>query len=177
MPHPMRAVGFWPDASPHGPTAAAAVVMCRTPASCNAALAGLKTLNRLDNVLARTEVLAAGADEGLMCDADGRIVGGTMTNVFLVRRGLLMTPALNRCGVRGVMRGMVLEAAERAGIRTLECDIAESELDDAQEVFLSNALIGLRPVRRLRDRTLEFGPVSRSVRAGLRALGVEEAEA
>jgi 4-amino-4-deoxychorismate lyase len=108
---------------------------------CNPALAGIKHLNRLEQVLARAERSDSHA-EGLMCSTDGRVVEGTMSNLFAVVDGVLMTPDVSRCGVAGVVRGLILE---RAG----GCHIGEihaSELKRASEVFLTNSLIGIWPV-------------------------------
>jgi 4-amino-4-deoxychorismate lyase len=171
---PVRALGFWPDESPVAIGSSCALLVCRTPASCNPALAGLKTLNRLDNVLARAEVAAAGAHEGVMTDGPGRIVGGTMTNLFIVRRGELLTPALSRAGVAGVMRAVVLEAASAIGLRSAETDMDVDELMRADEIFLTNALTGIWRVGRVAQRSLGAAPVTIALRARLRELGVDE---
>lgn len=174
---PTRLVGFDAEARsadeqrPRG----ARVVSCRTPASCNPALAGLKTLNRLDNVLARSEWQRADADEGLMWDHRGLAVGGTMSNAFLVRKGRLMTPALDGFGILGVMRGIVIEAAAAMGLPVEEREITRREMEEADELFLTNALIGLWPVQCLDGRMIDVGPATRGIADELKAGGVGEA--
>lgn len=103
--------------------------------------------------------------EGLLRDVHGRVVCGTMTNVFAVRDGTLVTPSLARCGVAGVMRGAVRDALAATGLRVEERDVAPVELESADEVFLTNALIGAWPVRRLGEREYAPGPVVRRVQS------------
>ncbi len=134
---------------------------CRTPASENAALAGLKHLGRLDSVLARGEWSDADIAEGLLRDSRGLIVGGTMTNLFAVRGGELMTPRIDHAGVRGVMRGVVMDAARGAGLAVTEAPLKASDLIAADELFLTNALIGVWPVRELDGHAYAVGPVTR----------------
>ena len=134
-------------ALPQGISAAAVRVrLCRTPVSVNAHLAGLKTLNRLDSVLARAEWRNARVWEGLMSDPDGNWVCGTMSNLFVRRGALLATPLLDRCGVAGVMRRWVLENAAGVGLRVEQRRIRSEDLMSAEEIFMSNAVVGIRSV-------------------------------
>lgn len=134
---------------------------CSTPASVNVALAGVKHLNRLDCVLARSEWSDADIAEGLMRDSQGAIVGGTMSNVFAVRGETIVTPRIDRAGVKGIMRGIVIEAAHGAGLVVEEQVLTAAHLAAAHELFLTNALIGIWPVRALENRQLKPGPVTR----------------
>ncbi len=119
---------------------------CATPMGINPALAGLKTLNRLESVAARSEWSDERIWEGLMADVDGNIVCGTMTNLFLRRGSTLMTPLLDRCGVVGVMRRWILETAGELRLRSVERRVRWPDLRDAEEVFLSNAVVGVKSV-------------------------------
>jgi 4-amino-4-deoxychorismate lyase len=128
-------------------------------------LAGLKHLNRLEQVLARRELAAAGhAGEGLLLDTTGRVVCGTMSNVYAVLDGRIVTPALGRAGVEGVVRAALLEAWRDAGSEVEVRDLLPEELTGASELFLSNALIGIWPIASLDGRVYAPGPVAR--RAG-----------
>lgn len=147
---------------------------CTTRLGRNRALAGIKHLNRIEQVLARLEADDDQADEGLMLDEDDRAVSGTMTNLFLVRAGSLITPALEDCGVEGIMRGLVLEAAVATGIDTCICDVRREEVEAAQELFMTNALIGIWPVRACAGRPLEPGIVTRKLMGALAGRGVQE---
>lgn len=124
-------------------------------------LAGVKTLNRLENVLARAEWFDAEIREGLLCDAAGRLIEATMSNVFLVAGGAIVTPELTRCGVAGAQRERIGELARAAGVGFGVRDVAFAELEGADEVFLANSLIGIWPVARFEARTWIPGPVTR----------------
>jgi 4-amino-4-deoxychorismate lyase len=125
---------------------------CRTPLGMNAALAGMKHLNRLEQVLARAEWTDPDIAEGLMLDTSGNLIEGTMSNLFLWRRGELLTPELSRCGVAGVMRGFVLDKASALGLKTRIERLLPSDLEQAEAVFLSNSVVGIWPVRRIEER-------------------------
>lgn len=125
----------------------ARVRLCATPLSINPRLAGLKTLNRLDAVLARAEWRDARIWEGLMGDGEGGWVCGTMSNLFLVHGRTLATPLLDRGGVAGVMRRWILASASRLRLRPVERRIRWQDLASADEVFMSNAVVGMRSVR------------------------------
>ena len=144
----------------------------------NPHLAGLKHCNRLEQVLARLELAAdPQADEGLLFSSSGNLVSATASNVFLVRDARLLTPRIDRCGVAGVMRRVVLREARQAGIPTRECELRAQDLQDAEEVFLTNALIGIRPVRILDGRELTPGPITGHLRSMLDTLLHEPADA
>lgn len=150
---------------------------CATVVSVNRATAGLKTLGRLEQVLARREWSDPAVAEGLMVDGNGRLVGGTASNIFLVMDGRLLTPALHHAGVAGVMRRVVLEAARHAGIGATEANLRPAQVNEAAEVFVSNALTGIRPVAHLAGKAWEPGPVTRQVRQLLANNGIEECTA
>ena len=92
------------------------VRLCETPLGLNPRLAGLKHLNRLEQVLASAEWSDPAIAEGLMSSVDGRLVCATAANMFLVRDGRLLTPDIRDCGVAGVMRGIVLAAAQELSL-------------------------------------------------------------
>jgi 4-amino-4-deoxychorismate lyase len=140
----------------------------------NPALAGLKHCNRLEEILARSEPGAAAAGEALMLSRSGKLVSGTMTNVFLVDGPAgsprLRTPAIDLCGVAGVMRRVVLREAARAGIAATECVLTPADLAASSEIFLTNARVGIWPVGRLEDRALIPGPLTRRLQSLLQPL-------
>ncbi len=136
----------------------------------NPALAGLKHCNRLEQVLARREWTDSAIAEALMFSSSGALICGTMSNVFLVRDGRLYTPRVDRCGVAGIMRQVVLTAAADAGIAAEERVLDLSDLQAADEVFLTNALIGIRPVRELDGRPLSPAGVTRRLQERLAPL-------
>ncbi|MBS0557428.1 MAG: aminodeoxychorismate lyase [Proteobacteria bacterium] len=129
---------------------------CDLRVSAQPRLAGIKHLNRLENVLARAEWSDPSIAEGLLCDAHGNVVGATAANVFAVLDGRLVTPALERCGVAGVARAQVLAWREDCAVRDLPMD----ELMRADEIFLTNAVRGIIPVASLDDRCWPLGPAT-----------------
>jgi 4-amino-4-deoxychorismate lyase len=133
---------------------------CRLRLSRQPALAGIKHLNRLENVLARAEWNDPRIAEGLMMDGGGDLIGGTMTNLFIVTAGRLATPLLTQCGVEGVTRERVIALAAKEGIECREQAIAPADLAGADEVFLVNSLAGLWPVCAWETRRWRAGPLS-----------------
>lgn len=144
---------------------------CRLQLSSQPALAGLKHLNRLENVLARGEWRDPRIHEGLLLDADGHVISATAANVFIVRGGVLLTPKLDRCGVAGVARAWILRRARRA-MAVCEDDLDRAAALAADEVFISNAVRGIVPVTRIGDRRFPVGPVTRRLGYTLAALGI-----
>jgi 4-amino-4-deoxychorismate lyase len=118
----------------------------------NPLLAGIKHLNRLEQVLARAEWDDEAIHEGLLQDSSGEVIEGTMSNVFLVQQGVLITPRLDQCGVAGVMRAVILEQAEKLGLACEVRAVSVDEVEQADECFISNSTIGIWPVRALATR-------------------------
>ena len=121
-------------------------------------LAGIKHLNRLENVLARMEWTDANIPEGLLLDAEGWVVEGTMSNIFMRIGQRLLTPDLSACGVSGLQRDRILKYAPKLG---LSPDIQRFDLPTllrAEEVLVSNSLIGLWPVCRIGATPIALGP-------------------
>jgi 4-amino-4-deoxychorismate lyase len=166
----------WPDFPAANTEAGVTVRLCTTRLAGNPALAGLKHLNRLEQVLARAEWDDPAVAEGLMADEAGRIVEGTMSNLFWVRDGRLLTPDLARCGVAGIARAVVLEEAAALGCPATVGEVTAAGLQAASEAFLCNSLIGAWPIRRLlaplggeMGRDLPVGPLTRRLQAALAA--------
>ncbi len=141
----------------------------------NPSLAGMKHLNRLEQVLAQREwnpssieegsIEEGSIAEGLMLDTEGELVSGTMSNVFIVSDGLLITPDLRYCGVRGVMRDEVLRVAAEQGIAVSEEPLWPHDVDHAKEVFITNAVHGIRAVGALETIRWGMGPVTQRLSA------------
>ena len=139
------------------------VHLCRLRLAAQPALAGIKHLNRLENVLARSEWSDPDIAEGLLCDAEDNVIGGTMTNLFLVKNGALATPDLARCGVAGVTREMVIELARENKIDTRIAAVSIDDLLAADELFLVNSVIGVWSIAALDRRTWIPGPITTRV--------------
>ena len=133
----------------------------------NPGLAGLKHLNRLEQVLIRAEWTDPAIQEALVFSSSGRLVSGTMSNVFLVSDGRIMTPAITGAGIRGVMRRVVMGEAQRRGLEVSEAVLDAAALAAAAEIFLTNARIGIWPVRVLDGQPRFVGPVTRQMQQWL----------
>jgi len=136
----------------------------------NPALAGIKHLNRLENVLAAAEPGADGVFDSLMLDSSGNLVSGSMSNVFIVRAGGVVTPRIDRCGVAGVMRGIVLRECAALGIAAAEQRLALEDLFAADEAFVTNARIGVVPVRRVGEHSFDMNTLARRLAAHIERL-------
>lgn len=134
--------------------------MCRTPVSINSALAGIKHLSRLENVLARAEWQDEHIHEGLMCDDLGHVIEGTMSNVFMVQNNALYTPAVKKSGVDGIIRNRIIELAKRAGLVVQQVAVSAKQLPAMDEIFVTNSVIGVWPVINLDGKIYERGPVT-----------------
>jgi 4-amino-4-deoxychorismate lyase len=144
-----------------------AIRLCQTRLACNPALAGIKHLNRLEQVLARAEWDDEEIVEGLMCDVDGRVIEGIMSNIFLVRQDRIATPPVAACGVAGIMRRRIMEWARDDGLPLEERALSPREIKEADEVFLCNSLIGVWPVRRFEDADWRPGPLTARIGAAV----------
>ncbi len=151
----------WPPDDADGWERGVAVRVAQGRLGENPALAGMKHLNRLEQILIRGEWTDPAIAEALVFSSSGWLVSGTMSNVFLVKGGRIVTPDLSLAGVRGVMRRVVLRAARQCGLEVAELALDAEALHGAQEIFLTNARIGIWPVRILDGNPRLVGPVTR----------------
>ena len=131
-------------------------------------LSRLKSVNYLENMLAKQEARAAGVDEAICLNEKGLLAEASMSNIFLVDDGVLRTPGEESGILPGVTRGVVLEMASRLGISTLENDVRLEEIAGAQEAFLTNSLIEIMPLTEIEGRHVGSGrpgPVTRRLMA------------
>jgi 4-amino-4-deoxychorismate lyase len=155
------AVGPWPSYPERYYAEGIRVDTCSVRLGENPALAGMKHLARLEQVLAELELRARGLEQGLMLDASGRVIGITSGNLFAVHGSTLSTPLLTRCGVKGVMRRAVLGAAAELSLESRERDLEMADVAAADELFVTNSLIGIWPVRELDGRAHRVGAITR----------------
>jgi len=140
----------------------AKIYLCKHPVSVNPVLAGIKHLNRLDNVLARRE-WGDEFDEGFMFDSHGNLIEGTMSNVFGVKNNALFTPELDQCGVSGIIREMVLSIAKENDIKTNIQNMTIDDIAAMDEIFITNSIIGLWPVSCVGEVKYSVGDMTRSL--------------
>lgn len=140
---------------------------CRLRLAQQPALAGVKHLNRLENVLARAEWTDPEIAEGLLLDTDGHVIGGTMTNLFIAKAGTLVTPKLDRCGVAGVTRQRAMSEAAHLGVPCHVADISWNDVLGADEAILVNSLAGAWSVREIDGSARVPGPLGRAMQQWL----------
>lgn len=136
------------------------VRICQTPLGINPSLAGIKHLNRLEQVLARSEWDDPDIPEGLMLDQTGSVIEATQSNLFIVKGGRLLTPDLSASGVAGIMRACIIEIAARLSIPCAVTRLTLADVHSAEEGFLCNSLIGVWPIREIAGTVLKPGPVT-----------------
>ncbi|MCL5801850.1 MAG: aminodeoxychorismate lyase [Gammaproteobacteria bacterium] len=136
------------------------VRICQTPLGINPLLAGIKHLNRLEQVLARTEWDDPDIPEGLMLDQTGSVIEATQSNLFIVKGGRLLTPDLSSSGVAGIMRACIIEIAAKLSIPCTVTRLTLTEVQAAEEAFLCNSLIAVWPIRVIAGTVLKPGPIT-----------------
>ncbi len=130
-------------------------------------LSGIKSLNYLDNLLAREDARRRGADEAILLNTRGLVAEGSASNVFLVRGNKLITPGIQSGALSGITRRAVLELATAAGLEAVESEVEPSAFKDAAEAFLTNSVMEIMPLTRLDDRPVgsgRVGPASERLR-------------
>ncbi|MDH4275468.1 MAG: aminodeoxychorismate lyase [Gammaproteobacteria bacterium] len=158
----------WPEHPLHYYTQGVRIRVCSTPVRRSPSLAGIKHLNRLDQVLARNEWHDLDIVEGLMMDENGWVIEATAANVFGVRDGTLFTPSLSFAGVNGVVRNEVLTLATQGGYGCRVQDLSLTDIYSMDELFLTNSLIGLWPVRECVGAPRDYPVGAKTVGAYLR---------
>jgi branched-subunit amino acid aminotransferase/4-amino-4-deoxychorismate lyase len=121
-------------------------------------LSRVKSLNYLDNLLAREEARRREADEAILLNTRGLVAEGSASNVFLAQGERLLTPGIESGALPGITRATVIELAQEAGIACLEGEVEAAMLDDAREAFLTGSVMGVMPLTRLDGRPIGGGP-------------------
>ena len=138
--------------------------ICDLRLAIQPALGGIKHLNRLEQVLASAELRDTGAAEGILLDREDHVVCAVSANIFLVMEDRLLTPRLDLCGVRGVVRAHILtNFSARCEQRRVTLDM----LHEADEVFICNTVKGIVPVTAIDDHEFKIGLVTREMQTWL----------
>ncbi len=136
--------------------------VCKTRLGLNPTLAGMKHLNRLEQVLARAEWNNSDIHEGIMLDFNGRVIEGTMTNLFYAKNGELFTASLTLCGIAGILRGWIFEQ-----MRAIEHDFFIEDLLDADEIFVCNSIMGICGVQEIENQSFRVGKITTELQLAL----------
>lgn len=153
-----------------------ATVICDTRLATHSPFAGLKTLNRLEQVLARSELVEHEVFEGLTLDADDNVICGTMSNVFFIKEQRIATPPVDSAGVAGVMREHILNSMAATGTAVVLERLPQSELENVDEVFVCNSQFGILPVVACGNLRWGVGKLTRQVMATMARAGIAECQ-
>ena len=156
-----------PAYAPEYLTAGIVARLCTLRLARQPQLAGIKHLNRLEQVMARNEWSNPAIAEGLLLDQAGNVICGTMSNVFVIRDRGLHTPDLSGCGIAGVTRDRIMTAAVRLNLNVKIMQLTPGELLAADEVLLCNSVIGVWQVRELEQKRWEKGYFTPLIRTSL----------
>lgn len=142
--------------------------LCRWRLSLSPLLAGIKHLNRLEHVMAAQELSGQDGAQGLLTDANGRVIESLHHNIFIVKRDELITPRINMSGVKGVMRALIIERlAPAIGLAVSEQELSIDDVIGSQEVFLCNSIHGIWPVIEFRSSVWRPGTITRRLQESL----------
>lgn len=155
----------WPDYPDHYRQQGVRLKLCDTPLSMNPVLAGIKHLNRLEQIMARNEWQDDKFQEGVMLNTQGHVVEGTMSNLFWIKDEQLFTPDLSQCGVLGIMRQQILEKIQQLTLNVKVVTETVEPLLQADEVFITNSLIGVWPVQSIEDKIYEVGRITKQLQS------------
>ena len=165
-----RLLSLWPDAGVPSFEEGVRLEVATQRLADNPALAGIKHLSRIENVMAAAGAAANGAFDALLLDASGNAISGAMSNLFVVRGGRALTPAVDRCGVAGVMRAVVLRECAALGIPAGVGQVPLEQVHAADEVFITNARLGVVPVQRVGEHSFHMTALARRLRTHVETL-------
>ena len=154
----------WPDYPLDYKDKGVATTICKNRYSLQPSLAGIKHLNRLEQILARSEILNKEITEGIVTDMTDNVIEGTMSNIFIRLGSVLVTPDLSQCGITGVIRQLIIEAQQDLRIDIAIDSVSLSQLKQAEEIFLCNSIIGIWPVRQIDDIIYNCFDISKRIR-------------
>ncbi len=141
---------------------------CETQLGLNPALAGIKHLNRLEQVMARAEWDDPDIQEGIMMDVSGHVIEGTMTNLLYVKNGTVYTDPLLLTGVAGIVRGIIKNIIDERGLTLIEHTFGKETLLAGDEVFVCNSIVGIWPVKKIENICFAAGKITKQLQGWLK---------
>ena len=138
---------------------------CQSGYNSNPKLAGIKHCNRLEQVLARAGLKS---DEGIMLDENHNVISVTQGNIYAIHGNTLITPKLDKCGVEGTRRAIILDLAKLLGIKVKVEVLSVEKLGQADEVFISNSIIGIQSISQIGDIGLGKSPITKKIKDAFR---------
>lgn len=169
MPESTRIISLypWPE-YPNGNTVTGINTRaCNYRYAHNPTLAGIKHLNRLEQILARSEWTDASIAEGIVMDQENNVIEGTMSNLFYIINDTLCTPDLSACGVEGIIRKKIIELASDLNSDVCIKKTSFELLNDADEIFICNSIIGVWPVKMIDQKSFLVGDKTNQIKQAL----------
>ncbi len=134
---------------------------CQSGYDSNPKLAGIKHCNRLEQVLARSDLKS---DEGIMMDENRNVISVTQGNIYAIHGNTLITPKLDKCGVEGTRRAVILDLAKLLGIKVKVEALSVEKLGQADEVFISNSIIGIQSISQIGEISFGESPITKKIK-------------
>jgi len=148
-------ISSWPDHVNKYSNTGINVRVCEYRYAKNSRLAGIKHLNRLEQIIARSEWNEEDITEGLVLDHDEHVIEGTMSNLFCISGNKLYTPDLTHSGIDGVIRSKIIDLSRELNFEIEIKNITLEFLLDMDEVFMCNSIMGVRPVKKIEDKKFD----------------------
>ena len=149
------------------------VRICQQRLASNPSLAGIKHCNRLEQVLARNEWHTDNYQEGLMLDSADNVLEGTMSNLFLIKEGKMLTPDLTFAGVEGIIRALIIDIAKQQNIPLTIARVSRQDIETAEALFVTNSVIGIWPITQLDEHYFNQHPMLQLLADELGKLGLK----
>ena len=162
---PTRILGIynWPNYPVKNYTKGIKINICKTRIALQPSLSRIKHLNRLEQILARSEWQNNIIAESLMMDLNNNIIEGTMSNIFGIKKNIFYTPDLLKSGVEGVMRSIIIKLLKKKKKKIIIKNISHKELLKFEEVFICNSIFGIWPVIKIQNKKFIFGKETREL--------------
>lgn len=157
----------WPEYPSENFSAGVNLRVCDYRYAKNATLAGIKHLNRLEQVMARSEWTDDSIAEGVVLDKEYNVIEGTMSNIFYISNNTLCTPDLSSCGIEGIVRNKIITLAPELNIDIQIKKISLELLMSADEVFVCNSIIGIWPVKSIDKNSFSIGKKTQQIKQAL----------
>lgn len=172
-PTRLLAIHPWPDYPDNYSTTGIQAQLCSTRLGHAPRFAGIKHLNRLEQVLARNEWDDANTMEGMMLDINHHVIAGTMSNLFVVYPDQrLVTPDLSLCGIEGIVRQYILDRSSEFGYKSETGKLSLEDIYSVDEMFFCNSIAGIMPVKKFVDHKFSSQLTANEIKQFLISRGV-----
>ncbi len=145
--------------------------LCDSGYATNRLLSEIKHCNRLEQVLARVNM---STQECIMLDDNGYVISVTQGNIFAVNGDVILTPSLDECGIEGTVRSAIFDLAESLDLRVEVSSLSVQELLEADEVFISNSIIGIKAVNKINEQLFDTHIITNNIKNKLSLLQKNE---